>query len=163
MEEISKPAQEGLDPETQSAREVAPRMRNGYRVCQPSLHLRRATVVRGAFGVHHQRVPLLHLFFFFPLLTTSSAPIMIGFVFPNPFYVFLGPKANLHASQSLRRRCLDPFLSNPAMECTRSNLKEPRHLNRRIGLHGYNGVPCTICHTKSHSRERTARALRAPP
>ncbi len=79
---------------------------------------------------------------------------MIGFVFPNPFYVFLGPKANLHAPQSVRRRCFDPFLANPAMECARSNLKKPRDLNRRIGLHGYNGVPYTIC----QAQNRTAGA-----
>jgi hypothetical protein len=86
------------------------------------------------------------------LLATALTPIMFGLVRPNLRNIRVVPKSNLHPSERLSGRCLNPILSNPAMKSTRSNSKQPGYLNRRIRLHEYNGVPCIICQGKSVPR-----------
>ena len=74
---------------------------------------------------------------------------MFGLVLPDLRNICVVPKSNLHPSERLSGRCLNPILSNPAVKSTRSNSKQLGYLNRRIRLHEYNGVPCIICQGKN--------------
>jgi len=88
------------------------------------------------------------------LLATALTPIMFGLVLPGLRNICVVPKSNLHPSERLSGRCLNPILSNPAVKSTRSNSKQLGYLNRRIRLHEYNGVPCIICQGKTCQEER---------
>jgi len=89
------------------------------------------------------------------LLATALTPIMFGLVLPDLRNICVVPKSNLHPSERLSGRCLNPILSNPAVKSTRSNSKQLGYLNRRIRLHEYNGVPYIICQEKkTHLEER---------
>jgi len=94
------------------------------------------------------------------LLATALTPIMFGLVLPDLRNICVAPKSNLHPSECLSGRCLNPLLSNPAVKSTRSNSKQPGNLNRRIRLHKYTGAPCTICQGKSEPG--TAHSVCAP-
>ncbi len=64
-EEVQRPAREGREPETWGAQRVAPKIGNGYFLLQPSWHLIRATVVRGASGVQALARPACQLLSYF--------------------------------------------------------------------------------------------------
>ena len=115
MEGIPRPDQEKDEPGTPGATSCAPASKQ-ITSLQPSWHLIRATVVRGALVLVTPARPATSPCSFLALLATAFAAIMARLVFPDLLYVVFSPDTNPNTSERLDRRNRELFLAYPAIE-----------------------------------------------